>query len=396
MRDVTLNGVSYSTLAYADDIALFASSEADMNHNLGVLCGELANLNLNINIGKTEYMVINPCQSDNKDSAEGYKKRMESVKRGRDAEYLDTEMSADLDMLFVPSEFYDNKQAYNLACPDSECPFIAYSQTCTGKNASAAEALRSHIAKRHNHSIDTTLGQIRNLYRRSIWVYHAKNATARKAQGAGHAFNIHIGTHILKRVTHFKYLGSIVTDTGCMEKELARRAGQATGASIALERAWKHIRGTKVRARLFRTLIIPTLLYGCETWSLTKQEEAKLEAKYHALARRALHMRILPRRQRWTGPTNEKVSEIGRLPKIHDLIRQARLRLFGQMYRNSSSAMLMAIRDSTGKNEKRGGMRTSWKAAIQKDVAELGLTPDQADNKEKWAKAIQPNIIGTA
>jgi hypothetical protein len=32
----------------------------------------------------------------------------------------------------------------------------------------------------------------------------------------------------------------------------------------------------KVRVRIYKTIILPVVLYGCETWSLTVREEYKL------------------------------------------------------------------------------------------------------------------------
>jgi hypothetical protein len=32
-----------------------------------------------------------------------------------------------------------------------------------------------------------------------------------------------------------------------------------------------------VKVRIYKTIILPAVLYGCETWSLTVREEHKLE-----------------------------------------------------------------------------------------------------------------------
>jgi hypothetical protein len=34
-----------------------------------------------------------------------------------------------------------------------------------------------------------------------------------------------------------------------------------------------------VKVRIYRTIILPVVLYGCETWSLTVREEHKLRVK---------------------------------------------------------------------------------------------------------------------
>ena len=74
---------------------------------------------------------------------------------------------------------------------------------------------------------------------------------------------------ITERVT---YLGSdIHVSTGC-EPEVNRRLGRAWGVMDSLHHGvWRCrylCRRTKVR--VFTSLILPVLLYGCETWTLNR------------------------------------------------------------------------------------------------------------------------------
>jgi hypothetical protein len=42
----------------------------------------------------------------------------------------------------------------------------------------------------------------------------------------------------------------------------------------------------KVRYKIYRTTILPVVLYGCETWSLTLKEESRLRAFENRVLRR--------------------------------------------------------------------------------------------------------------
>jgi hypothetical protein len=52
-----------------------------------------------------------------------------------------------------------------------------------------------------------------------------------------------------------------------------------------------------VKVRIYRTIILPVVLYGCETWSLTVKEEHKLTVFENRVLRRIFG----PKRDRVTG-----------------------------------------------------------------------------------------------
>jgi len=60
----------------------------------------------------------------------------------------------------------------------------------------------------------------------------------------------------------------------------------------------------KLNIKIYRTIILPVVLYGCETWSLTLRKECRL---------RALENRML---RRIFGPKREEVT--GEWRKLHD------------------------------------------------------------------------------
>jgi len=57
------------------------------------------------------------------------------------------------------------------------------------------------------------------------------------------------------------------------------------------------LRSKNLKVRMYRTIIFPVFLYGCETWSLTLQEERKLKAFENMVLRRIFG----PRRDKVTG-----------------------------------------------------------------------------------------------
>ena len=81
----------------------------------------------------------------------------------------------------------------------------------------------------------------------------------------------------LETVTNFKYLGAIVTDEGT-KREVLTRIAQATSALTKLKTVWKDRKITsKHRIQILRSIVTSTLLYACETWTLTAELERRIQ-----------------------------------------------------------------------------------------------------------------------
>jgi len=77
----------------------------------------------------------------------------------------------------------------------------------------------------------------------------------------------------------FPYRGSLITEDGECTTEFRTRLnrGQATGAS--LQKILKsHSVPISTEVRVMKALVWPVVMYGCESWTLRKNEETRLEA----------------------------------------------------------------------------------------------------------------------
>ena len=73
----------------------------------------------------------------------------------------------------------------------------------------------------------------------------------------------------IENVEHFKYLGAMLTNSGNSKIEIRIRLATAVSALVKLENIWR--RGEiefKLKFRLYNSLVLSTLIYGCETWTL--------------------------------------------------------------------------------------------------------------------------------
>ena len=91
--------------------------------------------------------------------------------------------------------------------------------------------------------------------------------------------SITIDGKIIEQVSSFAYLGALVTEDGRCEKELVRRIAIAKrNFASKYNMLTNHDLSLKMKLRLTQCYIWSTLLYGCETWSLTPTLEKKLRS----------------------------------------------------------------------------------------------------------------------
>jgi hypothetical protein len=77
-----------------------------------------------------------------------------------------------------------------------------------------------------------------------------------------------------KNVAQFRYLGTTVTNESSVQKEIKRRlnSGKACHHSVP-KLISSRLLSKNVKMRICKTIILPVVLYGCETWSVILRDE---------------------------------------------------------------------------------------------------------------------------
>jgi hypothetical protein len=96
-------------------------------------------------------------------------------------------------------------------------------------------------------------------------------------QNAGRNHNIKIDNSSFERVGKFRYLVTTLMNQNSIQDEIKSRlkSGNACFHSVH-NLLFSNFLSENLKIQIYRTIILPVVVYGCETWSLTLREELRL------------------------------------------------------------------------------------------------------------------------
>ena len=172
-------------------------------------------------------------------------------------------------------------------------------------------------------------------------------------------------------VERFAYLGSEVHSSGSCVPDISKRLGRAGAVVDSLDQGvWRcRYLSKATKIRVFRSLVMPVLLYGCETWTMTKG----LKNRLNVFATRTLR-RILG--YRWSDfITNDRLLQETALRPVTCQIRERQLRLFGHVARfpvSDPAYRILFTEDPVGWRRPVGRPPTSWSQQVARYLSEMG------------------------
>ena len=100
------------------------------------------------------------------------------------------------------------------------------------------------------------------------------------------------GLDNIEEVEAFTYLGAKMCKEGGGVKDLKNRLSKARGSFVRLKTIWNSKSVTrKTKLKLYRTLVVLVLLYGCETWKMNKSDDKEIDVFQNKCIRKILEVR---------------------------------------------------------------------------------------------------------
>jgi len=111
---------------------------------------------------------------------------------------------------------------------------------------------------------------------------------------------VRIDNSTFERVEDFKYLGTTLTNQNSIAEEIRSRLKSGNACYHSVQKLLSsRLLFKNLKIKIYRTIILPVVLYGCVTWSLTLQEERKLRLFENRVLRRIFGPRRDKVRQEW-------------------------------------------------------------------------------------------------
>ena len=204
-------------------------------------------------------------------------------------------------------------------------------------------------------------------------------------EGGRAELNVRLNGEVLEEVDSFKYLGSVISKNGGVSVDVRQRVSEGASAYGAMKSIWREREvGMRVKKSLYESIVVPTVMYGGESWGLVEKEKRRLNVMEMNCLR---NMCGVTRRDR---VRNEEVRErVGVDIALADRVEERVLSWFGHVERMSGERMTKRVYGSSvGGVRGRGRPPKGWLSGVRDAVEKRGMTVENArmvcQNRNEW------------
>ena len=192
----------------------------------------------------------------------------------------------------------------------------------------------------------------------------------------------------IENVASFTYLGSVIAVDGGSERDVLVRIGKARTAFLLLRTVWRSKEiSLRTKLRIFSTNVKTVLMYGAETWRVTKNITDKTQAFVNRCLRYILGIR-------WPNTiSNEDLWAKTQEDRIKIQIRRKKWKWIGHTLRKPHNSITkQALFWNPQGKRNRGRPKNNWRRSAEQELRQIGLRrtqiEHQAQDREQWKKTV--------
>jgi hypothetical protein len=149
---------------------------------------------------------------------------------------------------------------------------------------------------------------------------------------AGRIHNIKNDNTFFERAEELTYLGTNLTNKNSIQEEIKGQLNSGNACYYSVQNLlYFSVLSKNIKIKIYRTIILPVVLYGCGTWSLTLREECKLRVFENRVLRRIFGPKMVEVTGEWRKLHNEKLNDLYSSPSIFRLIKWGGMRGAGNL-----------------------------------------------------------------
>jgi hypothetical protein len=185
---------------------------------------------------------------------------------------------------------------------------------------------------------------------------------------------IRINNSDIERVNQFKYLGSFITNNNKISSEISHRINMGNTCYYGLRNILRSkLLKEDIKFKIYKTLIRPVVLYGCESWTLTTKEEERLKIFERKILRKIYGPSCV--NGIWRIKYNDELYNTYKEPSIVKMIKISRLEWLGYLARMEDNATCKKVTFSQPEgSRKKGRPKLRWLDSVLKDLKMLTVT----------------------
>ena len=131
-------------------------------------------------------------------------------------------------------------------------------------------------------------------------------------------------------------------------------------------------------------MVRPVILYGAECWTTGVKEENIPEKTEMRMLRRIKGVTVKDKMK-----SEDIRKELG-VGSIKSKARESRLRWFGHVHRKEQESNLRQVMDmEIAGRRPRGRPKGRWRDLVNRDMRELRVVPEDADDRNFWRRRIR-------